>query len=56
MKTSMDDKGKITIKPEDNVESYALEKWDAENDSGNIIIKTKTEEPYKGFNSKKGKD
>ncbi len=56
MKASMNDKGKITIKPEGNVERYALREWKDNNNTGDIIIKTKKEKPFKGFSSKKRED
>lgn len=52
MKTTMDDKGKITIKPEDNIESYALKAWVKDNNTGDIIVETKKEKPFAGFKPK----
>ena len=49
MKCSMNDKGKITIKPVDEVESYALKAWISENNSGDVVVKTDIKNNDMGF-------
>ena len=45
----MDDEGKITVEPADNVECFALKSWTDKNKSGDIEIKTEIPQNTMGF-------
>jgi len=56
MKAEMSKEGKITIRPSDEIEAYALTKWSKDNTQKDIEVKTSTEKEKMGFAKKEQKN